>query len=131
MKHIISYDISERLAARQEKLLKTRNFLERVDLFTDWEEFRPDLDAALARKSRHKGGRPPFDCVLMFKILVLQALYNMSDEQTEYQILDRLSFMTFLGLALKDDVPDARTIWLFREQLIAVPSGAWPSMSMV
>ena len=120
MKHIISYDISERLAARQEKLLKTRNFLERVDLFTDWEEFRPDLDAALARKSRHKGGRPPFDCVLMFKILVLQALYNMSDEQTEYQILDRLSFMTFLGLALKDDVPDARTIWLFREQLIAV-----------
>jgi len=50
---------------------------------------------------------------------VLQALYNLSDEQTEYQILDRLSFMRFLGLELHDDVPDARTIWVFREQLIA------------
>jgi IS5 family transposase len=54
----------------------------------------------------------------MFRVLVLQALYNLSDEQTEYQILDRLSFMTFLGLDLQDGVPDARTIWLFREQLI-------------
>lgn len=55
----------------------------------------------------------------MFRILVLQALYNLSDEQTEYQILDRLSFMQFLGLAMHDTVPDARTIWLFREALIA------------
>jgi IS5 family transposase len=55
----------------------------------------------------------------MFKVLVLQALYNLADEQTEYQILDRLSFMKFLGLELHDDVPDARTIWLFRETLIA------------
>lgn len=41
----------------------------------------------------------------------------MSDEQTEYQMLDRLSFMKFLGLELYNDVPDARTIWLFRETL--------------
>jgi transposase, IS5 family len=71
------------------------------------------------RPARDKGGRPPFDSLLMFRILVLQALYNLSDEQTEYQILDRLSFMKFLGLELHDVVPDARTIWLFREQLIA------------
>jgi hypothetical protein len=71
------------------------------------------------QKARDKGGRPPFDAVLMFKILVLQALYNLADEQTEYQILDRLSCMKFLGLELHDDVPDARTIWLFRETLIA------------
>ena len=107
------------LSKRHTKLLKTRDFLERVNQLVGWEAFRPVLDTALARKPRDKGGRPPFDAVLMFKVLVLQALYNLSDEQAEYQILDRLSFMRFLGLQLHDNVPDARTIWLFREMLIA------------
>ena len=115
MKQAGFFDVSE----RRKKLVKTRDFLARVNRFVGWEAFRPELDKALARKARDKGGRPPFDAVLMFKILVLQALYNLSDEQTEYQILDRLSFMKFLGLELHDDVPDARTIWLFRETLIA------------
>jgi IS5 family transposase len=53
----------------------------------------------------------------MFKILILQSLYNLSDEAMEYQVRDRLSFMRFLNLAIEDSVPDARTIWLFREQL--------------
>jgi len=48
---------------------------------------------------------------------VLQSLYNLSDDKTEFQIRDRLSFMRFLGLSLGDAVPDAKTIWLFREQL--------------
>ena len=104
-------------ADRTAKLLRTRDFLERVNKYVAWENFRPLLDAALSRKDRSKGGRPAFDAVLMFKILVLQALHNMSDEQTEYQILDRQSFMRFLGLELHDMVPDARTIWLFRETL--------------
>ena len=64
-----------------------------------------------------KGGRPPYDPVLMFKILVLQTLYTLSDDQTEYQLKDRLSFMRFVGLDLHEPVPDAKTIWLFREQL--------------
>jgi IS5 family transposase len=55
----------------------------------------------------------------MFKILILQSLYNLSDEAVEYQILDRMSFMRFLGLQAGDPVPDAKTIWLFREQLKA------------
>ena len=114
------FDVSE----RQKKLLKTRDFLERINDFVGWEAFRPALDAALNRSARENGGRPPFDAVLMFKVLVLQALYNLSDEQTEYQILDRLSFMKFLGLELHDDVPDARTIWLFRETLIAASGEA-------
>jgi transposase len=92
-------------------------FLENLNQFVVWESFRGLLDEALKRSPRKKGGRPAYDAVLMFKVLVLQALYNLSDEQTEYQILDRLSFMTFLGLELCDDVPDARTIWLFRETL--------------
>jgi IS5 family transposase len=109
------FDLSE----RQKKLQKTRDFLERINAIVNWERFRPILNAALNRSTREKGGRPPFDAILMFKILVLQALYNLSDEQTEYQILDRLSFMEFLELKLHDVVPDARTIWLFREDLIA------------
>jgi hypothetical protein len=55
--------------------------------------------------------------VLMFKVLVLQTLYTLSDEQTEYQLKDRLSFMRFVGLALHDPVPDAKAIWLYREHL--------------
>src|SRR4249920_3767863 len=90
------FDLSE----RHKKLGKTRDFLERVNRCVAWEAFRPMLDRALNRKKHDKGGRPAYDAVLMFKVLVLQALYNLSDEQTEYQILDRLSFMQFLGLEL-------------------------------
>ena len=64
-----------------------------------------------------KGGRPPFDAVLMSKILAIQTLNSLSDEWTEYLINDRLSFMRFLGLGLSDRVPDAKTVWLFRERL--------------
>jgi IS5 family transposase len=102
---------------RAKKLLATKDFLPRVNRFVVWEAFRPILDAALQRKDGDQGGRPPYDAVLMFKVLVLQALYNLSDEETEYQILDRQSFMDFLGLDLRDSVPDARTLWLFRETL--------------
>ena len=53
----------------------------------------------------------------MFKTLVLSALYNLSDDQIDYQVRDRLSFMRFLGLGLEDRVPDAKTVWLYREGL--------------
>jgi len=54
---------------------------------------------------------------VIFKALVLQALYNLSDDQAEYQLRDRLSFMRFLGLGIEDAVPDAKTLWLYREAL--------------
>jgi transposase len=82
-----------------------------------FELFRAELEAALARSDRAKGGRPPYDAVLMFKVLILQTLYTLSDHQSEYPVRDRLSFMRFLGLELEDRVPDAKTIWLYREQL--------------
>jgi IS5 family transposase len=53
----------------------------------------------------------------MFKVLILQSLYNLSDNQVEYQIRDRLSFARFLGLGMEDEVPDATTVWRFRERL--------------
>ena len=83
----------------------------------DFEMFRPELTRALAYSDGAQGGRPPFDPVMMFKILVIQAANTLSDERTEFLINDRLSFMRFLGLGLADRVPDARTIWLFREKL--------------
>ncbi|MDQ2803876.1 MAG: transposase [Pseudomonadota bacterium] len=74
----------------------------------DFELFRPELEAALDRADRSRGGRPPYDAVLMFRILVLQTLYTLSDDQAEYQLRDRLSFMRFAGLALHDMIPDAK-----------------------
>jgi transposase, IS5 family len=94
--------------------------LERLGLVVDFEVFRVELEAALSRSDRSRGGRPPYDPVVMFKILVLQTLYTLSDDQTEYQLRDWLSFMRFVGLALHDPAPDAKTIWLYREQLARV-----------
>jgi hypothetical protein len=88
------------LDRRHKKLVKTRGFLENLNRFLAWETFRVPLDRALKWSSGGKGGRPAHNAVLMFNVLVLLALYNLSDEQTEYQILDRLSFIKFLGLEL-------------------------------
>ncbi|MDG4601612.1 MAG: transposase [Defluviicoccus sp.] len=76
----------------------------------NFEAFRAELDAALLRSERARGGRPPDDAVLMFKIPVLQVLYGLSDDQTEFQTLDWRSFGWFLGLDEGDRVPAATTI---------------------
>jgi transposase, IS5 family len=80
--------------------------LERLVSVVDFEVFRHQLRSALNRPDRGKGGRPPYDPVLMFKVLVLQALYNLSADQAGFQIRDRLSFMRFFGLGFSDAVPD-------------------------
>jgi transposase, IS5 family len=108
------FDLSDRYAA----LSAAGDPLERLSALVDFELFRMPLIVALRRGSRAKGGRPPFDPVLMFKILVLQALYSLSDEAAEFQIKDRLSFQRFLSLGLDGAVPDATTVWLFREKLV-------------
>jgi IS5 family transposase len=92
--------------------------LVKLNQIVDWELFRQSLESIRETDERKSNaGRKPFDAVVMFKIMILQSLYNLSDDQLEFQIRDRLSFMRFLGLALSDTVPDAKTIWLFREQL--------------
>ncbi|MDR3130221.1 MAG: transposase [Treponema sp.] len=96
---------------RLKELSKMGDPLERLNLYIDWEQFREILTLILRKEPKGPGGRPPFDCVMMFKILILQRLYNISDAQAEYQIKDRLSFMRFLGLSLRDTVPDEKTIW--------------------
>jgi IS5 family transposase len=102
---------------RLRRLSGLGDHLESFAAAVDFEMFRADLDAALNYSSGTQGGRPPFDAVMMFKILVIAAMDNLSDERAEFLINDRMSFMRFLGLSLADRVPDARTIWLFREKL--------------
>lgn len=107
------FDMKNRL----ESLSRFGDPLEKLKEVVDFEGFRSDLETGLGFSDRSKGGRPPYDAVLIFQILVLQTLYNLSDDQAEFQIKDRLSFMRFLDLELCQSVPDAKTVWLYRELL--------------
>jgi len=102
---------------RLNELSKLGDPLEKLNKFVNWEGLRKILTKVFEKDAKGPGGRPPFDYVMMFKILILQKLYNMADDKTEYLIKDRLSFQRFLGLQLCDTVPDAKTIWHFREEL--------------
>jgi len=98
--------------------------LEKLDTVIDWEIFRPALIELLSKEPKGKGGRPHWDYVLMFKILILQRLYNLSDDQIEKNILDRLSFRSFLHLDLfNSKIPDAKTIWQFKNELSKINAG--------
>lgn len=90
--------------------------LEKLTNVVDFESFRPVIEGSIRFTKNPTGGRPAWDGVLMFKVLVLQSLYTLSDDQIEFQIKDRLSFQRFLGLGLSDKIPDAKTVWLWRER---------------
>jgi len=110
------FDLSDRYASLDAK----KDPLVEINAVVPWEEFRPLLEPVWRKPENERksnAGRKPMDAVLMFKTLVLGALYNLSDDQVEYQVRDRLSFMRFLGLGLGDRVPDAKTVWLYREAL--------------
>jgi len=105
---------------RLSKLSKLGDPLEKLYINIDFELFRNLLESNLSKLDSGKGGRPAYDYIMMFKILILQRYYNLSDDQIEYQINDRMSFMRFLDLTIADDVPDSKTVWSFREQLIDI-----------
>ena len=107
------FDIETRTA----KLTTMGDPLVKLNAQINWEAFRPDLVRVHEKERKSQAGAKPIDVVLMFKMLVLQHLYNLADEGIEYQVRDRLSFMRFLGLQIESRVPDAKTLWLFRERL--------------
>jgi IS5 family transposase len=110
------FDAERRLAA----LSKIGDPLEAIDTQVPWESFRIDLEAVALTPSETKksnAGRKPIDALVLFRMLVLQALYNLSDEEAEYQVNDRMSFGRFVGKGIEDRIPDATTLWLFREKL--------------
>jgi len=96
------------------RLDKCTDPLVKLNDIIEWELFRPQLQSI---RNNDLVGRKGFDVVMMFKILILQALYNLADDVMEYMLRDRLSFMRFLGFTMTDKVPDAKTIWKYREQL--------------
>lgn len=105
------------LENRHDQLEALGDPLPKLNQIVDWEGFRALLERIRQKDRKSNAGRKPYDVILMLKVLVLQHLYNLADEQTEYQIRDRYSFCRFLGLSPEGKVPDARTIWLFREVL--------------
>ena len=110
------FDVEKRYAALDAK----HDPLVKINAVVAWEAFRSRLEKAWrkpADKRKSNAGCKAWDAIVMFKAIVLRALYNLSDDQVEYQRRDRLSFVRFLGLALEDKVPDAKTVWLYREQL--------------
>lgn len=85
------------LDERYERISAVGDPLEKLNSVIPWPVFEKPLAKALKRSDGSKGGRPPFPAVLMFKIMLLQALYSLSDDQAEFVIQDRLSFMGFHG----------------------------------
>ncbi len=105
---------------RLEALSAKGDPLEAIDALVPWESFREAIETAVLTppsEKKSKAGRKPIDALVMFRMLILQSLYNLSDDQAEYQVRDRYSFTRFLKLGIEDRIPDGTTLWLFRETL--------------
>lgn len=108
------------LFAREERDAKHETLNDPLTLLSrhiDFAAIAEVVDAKLQLGPSGRGGRPPYPTVVMVKLLLLQQLYNLSDDAFEYQVLDRTSFQRFLGLEHSRQVPDAKTIWVWRERL--------------
>ena len=93
-------------------------FLDEIDRLIDWKPIEKVLRNKLKRVA-NAVGNPAYPPLLMFKILLLQRWYNLSDMAVEEALCDRLSFVRFVGLSLDhDEVPDATTICRFRQSLV-------------
>jgi IS5 family transposase len=103
---------------REAKLDKLGDILQVLEKHVDFKALSQAIDQAAPRPSQEKGGRPPFPTEIMVRTIVLQQLYNLSDEQMEFQLLDRLSFQRFVGLRHSSQIPDRTTLWIFKERLI-------------
>ena len=100
------FDVHNRL----ESLSKAGDPLVLLNEKIEWSKFNGTLLLATSKDRKSAAGRKPFSALLMFKILILQSLYNLSDEQMEFQIRDRLSFLRFLGLNFEDRIPDQKAM---------------------
>nr|WP_239235345.1 transposase [Candidatus Nitrotoga sp. BS] len=107
------FDLQNRYAS----LSEAGDPLERLNAVIDWEMFRSILSRIDPTERKSAAGRKPTCRVLIFKMLILQRLRNLSDERLQYPVSDRLSLMRFLDLELAGNVPDDRTLWAFRKAL--------------
>ncbi|NDY93966.1 IS5 family transposase [Ideonella livida] len=108
--------ITQQRKAKLEGYVKT---LAAIDRLMDFSAMAVEVDAVCPRPDRSKGGRPPYATAVMLRMVFPQGLYNLSDEQCKYQVLDRMSFQRFCRVEGSLNVPDARTLWNFRQRLAA------------
>jgi IS5 family transposase len=91
--------------------------LAEIESYIDFAALAVEVDAIAPRVASPQGGRPPYPTETMVRILVLKRLYNLSDEQMEYQLLDRMSYKRFCGLADATNIPDRTTVWVFENRI--------------
>ena len=91
--------------------------LDDINRVINWAPIEKILRKEMPRKP-NAIGNPAYPAIIMFKCLILQRLYNLSDEQLSCSLADRFSFVRFVGLSLEDDTPDASTICRFRNALL-------------
>ncbi len=107
------WDEQQRIASLQEKQPTLRLLADSIP----WESFRSLLDRGYEQERKSQAGRKRIDPLVLFKMLVLQQLFNLSDEELEFQVSDRRSVEEFVGLGVINSIPDATTIAFFRERL--------------
>ena len=108
------FAVDERLA----RLDKLNEPLLKLNQYVDFDAIAMAVDKACPRPARSKGGRPPYPTVLMVRALVIKYLWNMSFDQLEMQLLDRVRLQRFVGLQESACIPDAKTFWSFHEKLV-------------
>ena len=111
---------------REAELNQLGDALQIMEQYVDFAALAAEVDLAAPLPSRERSGRPPFPTELMVRVLLIQQLFNLSDEQMEFQLPDHLSFQRFVGLRASSQIPDRTTIWTFKERLIQ--AGASESM---
>ena len=107
------WDDQKRVAKLQQK----KPVLIRLSEAISWESFRPLPEKGYAQARKSNAGRKRIDPLISFKMLILQQLFNLSDEEGEFQVNDRRSFEEFVGLGVMNSIPDATMIASFRERL--------------
>jgi transposase, IS5 family len=107
------WDEQQRVAKLQDK----KPVLKRLSDSIPWDSFQPLLERGYTQERKSNAGRKRIDPLILFKMLVLQQLFNLSDEELEFQVNDRRSFEEFVGLGVMNNIPDATTIAFFRERL--------------
>jgi IS5 family transposase len=107
------WDEQQRVTKLQEK----KPVLKSLDNSIPWESFRPLLDKGNQHECKSNAGRKRIDPLILFKVLVLQQLFNLSDNELEFQVNGRRSFEELVGLGVMNSIPDATTVAFFRERL--------------
>lgn len=108
------FDLSEKYS----RLSELGDPLQKLSEIVNFESFRSLIENSYSKEKKESAaGRKPLDRVMMFKIIILQRLYNLSDPQMEFQLTDRFSFQRFVGLVNNRNAPDEKTIWAFKEHL--------------